>query len=151
MAFPAVAAAADPRHEAIHAVNQIRHQHGLRAFRQSASLTHSASRYAAAMLRRDYFGHLARIQVADSFSTAGEALAMHSGWSAAPLKTVRQLMASPPHRALLLSSRFTRVGMGLARGHMGSMAATTWVVHVGALCDRTQPSCGRGTRGPSPR
>jgi uncharacterized protein YkwD len=132
MALPIAARAADPAREAIDQLNQIRHARGLAALHRSGSLTHSAKRYATRMLRRHYFGHLAHIQVANGFTHAAETIAMHAGWSAAPLGTVRQWMASPPHRALLLSSRFHWVGMGLARGRMGSSAVTTWVAHLGA-------------------
>jgi uncharacterized protein YkwD len=85
------------------------------------------------MIRRHYFGHLAHIEIAGRFRHAGEALAIHWSLSPQPLKTVRQWMASPPHRALLMSSRFRFVGLGLARGRFGSRPATTWVAHLGAL------------------
>jgi uncharacterized protein YkwD len=133
MALPVAARAADPQQEAIDDVNQLRAARGLSALHTSNSLRHSATRYAQQMLRRDYFGHLARIEVASRFRYAGEALAIHWNGSAEPLGTVRQWMASPPHRALLMSSRFRWVGLGLARGRFGSRIATTWVAHLGAL------------------
>jgi uncharacterized protein YkwD len=132
-ALPVTARAADPEQEAIKQVNQLRAARGLTPLHHSNSLGHSARRYAAEMLRRDYFGHLARIEVAGRFRYAGEALAVHWNWNAEPLGTVRQWMASPPHRALLLSPRFRWVGIGLARGRLGSRIATTWVAHLGAL------------------
>jgi uncharacterized protein YkwD len=138
MLVPA-AAVADPEREAIDELNQIRHEHGLATLHVSASLHRSSLRYARQMIRRDYFGHLARIQVASVFSYAGEVLAMHSGLSAEPRQTVAQWMHSPPHRALLLSRRFRFVGMGLAGGRLGSQVVTTWVAHFGAL--------GRSARG----
>jgi uncharacterized protein YkwD len=140
MLVPAAAAVADPEQEAIDELNQIRHEHGLATLRESASLHRSSLRYAREMIRRDYFGHLARIQVAAQFSTAGEVLAMHSGLSPQPRRTVAQWMHSPPHRALLLSRRFRFVGMGLASGRFGSQLATTWVGHFGAV----GPSLRRG-------
>ena|SRR5215218_417321 len=131
MVLPVAARAADPEREAIDQLNQTRHARGLAALHRSSSLSRSAKRYASRMLRRHYFGHLAHIQVANGFGHAAETIAMHSGWSAAPLGTVRQWMASPHHRELLLSARFHWVGMGLARGRMGSRAVTTWVAHLG--------------------
>ena len=41
-------------------------------------------------------------------------------------------MASPTHRAILLSRSFRWVGIGLARGRLGSRVVTAWVAHVGA-------------------
>jgi uncharacterized protein YkwD len=133
MALPAAARAADPEQEAVDQVNQLRAARGLAGLHVSASLRRSATRYATEMLRRDYFGHLAHIEVASRFRYAGEALAIHWNLSAQPLRTVREWMASPPHRALLMSSRFRFVGLGIARGRFGSRVATTWVAHLGAL------------------
>ena len=133
LALPVTARAADPEQEAVDQVNQLRSEHGLAALHVSGSLSRSARRYAAEMLRRDRFGHLPHIEIASRFRYAGEALAVHWNLTAEPLQTVRQWMASPPHRALLMSSRFRLVGLGLARGRLGSRAATTWVAHLGAL------------------
>jgi uncharacterized protein YkwD len=129
---PAAVAEADAEQEAIEELNQIRRSHGLSALRSSDSLHRSASSYAREMIRRDFFGHGSRIDVAGQFRSAGETLAMHSGWSAQPRATVSRWMNSPPHRAVLLSSRYHWVGMGLAHGRLGSRAATTWVAHVGS-------------------
>jgi uncharacterized protein YkwD len=112
-------------------INQIRRAHGLASLRPSLHLFGSSRRYARRMLRTDYFGHQARIPVPRSFRFAGETLAWHSGWRLSPRFTVRQWMGSPPHRALLLSSRFTRLGVGRARGRYGRRMATMWVAHLG--------------------
>ena len=133
LALPAAARAADPEQEAVDQVNQLRAGRGLDPLQVSSSLSRSARRYAAEMLRRDHFGHLPHIEIASRFRFAGEALAMHWNLTAEPAQTVRQWMASPSHRALLMSSRFRFVGLGLARGRLGSRAATTWVAHLGAL------------------
>jgi uncharacterized protein YkwD len=112
-------------------INQVRRAHGLARLRPSFSLFISSRHYARRMMRSDYFGHRARIQVARRFRLAGETLAWHSGWRCSPRRTVRRWMGSPPHRAVLLSSRFTRLGVGRARGRYGRRAATMWVAHVG--------------------
>ena len=111
-------------------INQIRRSHGLKDMRPSFALFYSSKRYARRMMRTDYFGHLARIPVTSRFRRAGETLAWHNGWRLAPRRTVRQWMGSPSHRALLLSSSFTRLGVGRARGNYGSARATMWVAHV---------------------
>jgi uncharacterized protein YkwD len=111
-------------------INHIRRAHGLARLRPSWSLFISARRYARRMIRSDYFGHLARIPVASRFRVAGETLAWHRGWRLSPRRTVWQWMGSPSHRAVLLSSRFRKLGVGRARGRYGSRVATMWVAHV---------------------
>jgi uncharacterized protein YkwD len=111
-------------------INKIRRAHGIARMRPSFSLFISAGRYARQMMRSDYFGHLARIPVTRRFRMTGETLAWHSGWRLSPRRTVRQWMGSPSHRAILLSSSFTRLGVGRARGNYGGRRATMWVAHV---------------------
>jgi len=82
-------------------------------------------------MRTDYFGHLSRIPVASRWSVAGETLEWHRGWRLRPRLVVSMWMHSPSHRAILLSSRFTRIGVGRARGRYGRTMATMWVAHVG--------------------
>ena len=111
-------------------INQIRKAHGIHKLRPSLYLFASSRRYARRMIRTDYFGHQSRIPVAGRFRLAGETLAWHSGWRLRPRRTVRRWMRSPSHRAVLLSSRFRRLGVGRARGRYGSYRATMWVAHV---------------------
>jgi uncharacterized protein YkwD len=112
-------------------INKIRRANGLARLHPSLRLFHSSQRYARRMMRSDFFGHQSRIPVARRFRWAGETLACHAGWRLSPRRTVRGWMGSPSHRAVLLSSRFTRLGVGRARGRYGSMRATIWVAHVG--------------------
>jgi uncharacterized protein YkwD len=44
---------------------------------------------------------------------------------------VRQWLHSPGHRAIVLSKRFSYVGVGLSRGRLGGTAATIWVLQAG--------------------
>ena len=112
-------------------INRIRHAYGLHRLRPAYSLFVSAKLYSHRMMRSDYFGHLSRIPVASSWNAAGETLEWHSGWRLRPRVVVTRWMHSPPHRAVLLSSRFTRIGVGRTRGRFGRRAATMWVAHVG--------------------
>jgi len=112
-------------------INQIRGAHGLAKLRPSLRLFYSSRQYARRMIRSDYFGHQSRIPVAGRFRRAGETLAWHSGWRLSPGRTVAQWMGSASHRAVLLSSSFTRLGVGRARGRYGHTRATMWVAHVG--------------------
>ena len=111
-------------------INQIRRAHGVARVRPSLHLFYSATRYARRMMRSDYFGHLSSISLTRRFRMAGETLAWHSGWRLSPRRTVRQWMGSPSHRAVLLSSSFTRLGVGRSRGYYGGIRATMWVAHV---------------------
>jgi uncharacterized protein YkwD len=128
-AVPAMAA--PPEVAMFRTINKIRSAHGVQKLRPSYSLFRSSRRYARRMMRSDRFGHLARIPVASRFRSAGETLAVHHGWRLSPRRTVYRWMRSPSHRAVLLSRRFTRLGVGRARGRMGRAVATTWVAHVG--------------------
>ncbi len=129
-ALPAEPAAASPEVAMFKKINEIRRAHGLASLRPSLHLFGSSRRYARRMVRTDYFGHQARVPVSRGFRFAGETLAWHSGWRLSPHRTVSQWMGSPSHRAVLLSSRFTRLGVGRARGRLGRHFATVWVAHV---------------------
>jgi uncharacterized protein YkwD len=132
MLLPSSAAAGGAEQEAIEALNEVRRANGLAPLRESGSLNNSSGDYARRMLRHDFFGHGASIDVAGGFRSAGETLAYHTGWNAQPRRTVARWMNSPGHRAVLLSPGFRWVGMGLARGKLGSSVVTTWVAHVGS-------------------
>jgi uncharacterized protein YkwD len=129
--LPAAQAVASSQRDAIDQVNQIRQAHGLKALRASPSLHRSSTRYARHMVDAGYFGHASRIAVSSSFSRVGETLELHSGWAPQPGLAVRGWMSSPEHRALLLSSQFRWVGMGIARGRNSNGRYTVWVAHLG--------------------
>ena len=132
VAFPAAPASAKPAEvKMVRTINKIRHAYGLRSLRPAYSLFASARLYSRRMMRSDYFGHLSRIPVASRWRAAGEAIEWHAGWRPRPRAAVRRWMRSPSHRALLLSRRFTRIGVGRARGRYGRKMATMWVAHVG--------------------
>jgi len=130
--LPAASAAASPQGAAIAQLNQIRQANGLPELRASESLHRSSTRYARHMIDTDYFGHASRIAVSSEFNRAGETLELHSGWKADPAQTIEEWMHSPTHRAVLLSASYRWVGMGIARGRIGSRFVTVWVAHVGA-------------------
>jgi uncharacterized protein YkwD len=132
LATTAASASANAQRDAIERLNQIRRAHGLTALRSSPSLQRSSTRYARHMMSRGYFGHGARIAVSSRFGRVGETLELHAGWDPQPERTITSWMNSPGHRAVLLSSRFRWVGMGIARGRDSSGPVTFWVAHVGA-------------------
>ena len=132
VALPAAPASARPAEvKMVRTINKIRHANGLPRLRPAYSLFVSARLYSRRMIRSDYFGHLSRIPVASRWNLAGETIEWHSGWRLSPRRAVYRWMASPPHRAVLLSRRFSRIGVGRARGRYGRRMATMWVAHVG--------------------
>ena len=132
VALPVAPASATPAEtKMVRKINTIRHAYGLNKLRSSYSLFVSAKLYSRRMMRSDYFGHLSSIPVASGWRTAGETLEWHSGWRLSPRATVGRWMASSSHRAVLLSSQFTSIGVGRTRGLYGRMRAIMWVAHVG--------------------
>jgi uncharacterized protein YkwD len=102
-------------------VNKARTAAGLRGFAWSRALGRAATRHARDMSRRGYFAHqraggpsLARRLRAAGFrgGNIGEAIAYGCGSFATPASVVRSWLASPGHRAILLSGR-GRVGIGV--------------------------------------
>ena len=115
------------------AINAVRAQHGLPAFRRSASLTGSAERYSQYLMQHDVFGHQSSIWASNRFVLLGEALEMHTGRRFDVGTTVRRWLGSPSHRDILLSPVMRRQGAGVTRGRYGSSRAVIWVLHVGRL------------------
>lgn len=104
----------------IRAINRARHAHGLRGLRANGRLARAANAHTLSMLRSNSFSHGAfatRLRRYVSFRRIGETIAMTSRCSAR--KVVRLWMNSPPHRAVLLSGTFRRVGIGRRRGDLG--------------------------------
>ena len=130
--LPAASAAASAEQDAINQLNQVRQSNGLAQLRTSESLHRSSSRYAKHMIDADYFGHASRIAASGAFGRVGETLELHAGFRVDPGETINEWMNSPEHRTVLLSSSYRWVGMGIARGRIGSKPVTVWVAHVGA-------------------
>jgi uncharacterized protein YkwD len=131
-AVVALPAAASPQGDAINQLNQLRQASGLPALQGSESLHRSSTKYARRMIENDYFGHASRIAASSAFGRIGETLELHPGWNPDPAQTISAWMNSSGHRAVLMSSAYRWVGMGIARGKIGSRLVTVWVAHVGA-------------------
>jgi uncharacterized protein YkwD len=130
--LPAASAAASAEDDAIDKLNAVRQANGLPSLRASESLHRSSTGYARRMIDDDYFGHASRIAASGAFGRVGETLELHPGFRADPARTIDEWMNSPTHRAVLLSGSYRWVGMGIARGKIGSRSVTVWVAHVGA-------------------
>jgi uncharacterized protein YkwD len=127
-------------------LNVRRAAHGLRALRASRLLGRSATRYARSLVRGRFFSHVspsgqtleARIAGSGYLRGAngwayGENLAWGAGSRATPRSIVAAWMASPPHRANILSTRWRNIGVGIAPGApvSGVAHAASYVTHFG--------------------
>ncbi len=108
----------------IRAINRARASHGLRRLLTGRRLARAADAHSRNMLRADFFSHGAfsqRVRRYVRYRSIGETIAMTSRCSARTV--VRMWLNSPSHRAVLLSSRFRRVGVGRRLGRLGSSRA----------------------------
>jgi uncharacterized protein YkwD len=123
------------QHEAslLKAVNEARLAHHLRPLVVEVHLERAARFHSQTMLdtdtitHGDFVGRMTRFRVAGRLK--GENLAWGVGSYASPETMVAEWLASPHHRANLLSPRFKRIGVGCAvgkfGGYDGAMVVTT--------------------------
>ena len=103
----------------IRLINQIRGQHGLGPVRVSSGLTRAAESHSRDMLARGFFDHTSsdgtsfdrRIRRYVNARMTGEVLASIGQRRGGASTVVRMWMESPPHRAILLTSGFRRIGI----------------------------------------
>jgi uncharacterized protein YkwD len=114
----------DGERAVLRAINRARAAHGLRALRGHRRLARAADAHTRSMLRSDSFSHGAfssRVRRYVSFRRIGETIAMSTRCSAS--RFVSMWLNSPPHRAVLLSGAFRRIGVGRRRGALGPTRA----------------------------
>ena len=118
-------------------INQQRARYGRAGFGAEPHLARAASRHAADMGRRHYFGHVslngktpgARARAAGWHGNVGEIIAWGCGTLATPRATVRAWLNSPPHREIMLGgANVAGVGVKPLRGCGGR---AYYVVDVG--------------------
>ena len=108
-------------------INEERRANGLAALAPNRSLGLAAEHHSRVMNRRNFFGHepdgspASRAKRAGYMSGAswwmvGEALAWGRGNRGTPQAAVAAMMASPVHRAVILSGDFRDLGVGVAMG-----------------------------------
>jgi uncharacterized protein YkwD len=134
-AVPAVASASGARLDQkeraiIRGINHQRAKHGLAPVLASARLARAADYHSWEMLDANYFAHTSRdggsfderVRRYVNKRALGEALAYLGGGCGrgSAHRIVRMWMNSPPHRAILLSSTYRRVGIGKRVGSLGS-------------------------------
>jgi uncharacterized protein YkwD len=127
-------------------LNAQRASHGLRRLHPNRALRHSARRYARSLVANRFFSHVApngqtlqaRVSRSGYLRRAngwayGENLAWGAAGQATPARIVAAWMASPGHRANILSARWRHIGIGIAPGApvSGVGHAASYVTHFG--------------------
>jgi len=125
-------ASGDPRlsqceRKMIRIVNAFRSQYGLGRLRASHALNRAAERHSGDMLARNFFAHPSsdgtasyrRVRRYANANSVGETLAALVRRPGIEYRVVRMWMESPPHRAVMLSPRFNRVGLSHRSGMLG--------------------------------
>lgn len=115
-------------------LNRVRTSHHLAAVREDARMDRGALGHSQDMARRGYFAHgswTGRVMAAaGSARSVGEVIGwrVQSSPSSEASNMVREWLGSPPHRQVLLSNRFNRVGIGRATGTSGGHPTALYTV-----------------------
>jgi uncharacterized protein YkwD len=130
-------------------IDETRRERGLSPLRYDDRLGQAARDHTSDMVRRDYFAHVSPggADMTDRLRDAGwptrgswwagEMLALGSGSRSTPRSLVSAWLNSPPHRAILLSERAARIGIGVARDTPDGKHANdgvTVTADLGRLC-----------------
>jgi uncharacterized protein YkwD len=113
----------------VRAINRVRARQHLPRLRADARLDRAADLHSVQMLRADRLTHglfASRVRRFVPSQAVGETLAWIPRFSCRQRRVrrvVRMWMHSAPHRAILLSGHFRRVGVGRRRGRIGSFSA----------------------------
>jgi len=130
-AVTATAGASARERAVVRAINFQRSVNGVRHVRRAGGLARAAGHHSREMLAWDFFSHNSldgtafstRIRRFARFRSVGETIAWMTGCRRAARRTLRMWMNSPPHRGVILSGRYRRVGVGVARGSFGGRRA----------------------------
>ncbi len=125
-------------------LNAERVRHKLRPLRLNRKLGAAARRHSRAMARKRFFSHTSpngatfidRIRRTGYLSGArrwhiGENIAYGSGGQSTPRAIGTAWMNSPPHRANILSSSFSSIGIGIAAGIPSGGGGATYTTDFG--------------------
>jgi uncharacterized protein YkwD len=125
---PALAGLSSSESALLRELNRVRAEHGLGQLRYDPHLERAARAHTREMLRTDVFAHGAfgsRLLLFNvTGSPAGENIAWGVGARGSARGVVAGWLASPEHRANLLRSSFTRVGVGDLLGSFQRVART---------------------------
>jgi uncharacterized protein YkwD len=125
-------------------INAVRAANGLGALTVTKALGIAAQDHSEDMVRRHYFAHVSpsgqtltdRVTRAGYLAGArshhiGENIAWGTGTASSPAAIVKSWMASPPHRAIILTRDFRDGGIGIAQGAPQGGGGETYVLDVG--------------------
>jgi uncharacterized protein YkwD len=145
-AAPAASTADQARAAVVCLINAERSQRGLHRLHHDRALGRVARGHAADMVRRSYFSHVTpggagfgdRVRAAGYGRghrwRAGEAIGWGTGARSTPAVLVREWLASPEHREILLDPQFRDLGVGVVPGApRPGLAGGTYSVDLGVV------------------
>jgi uncharacterized protein YkwD len=108
-------------------INHIRAEHGLASVHAGHALSRAADYHSRDMLRHDFFDHPSsdgtpfdqRVRSYANARMVGETLAALGQRHGGGATIVQMWMNSPPHRAVLLTAEFRRIGIARRWGKLG--------------------------------
>jgi uncharacterized protein YkwD len=136
LTLPAAASAArdEFRSAMLNELNRVRARHHLPSVRTDGRLNGAAVGWSRSMVRAGGIGHGAWasrvIAAAGRGSSVGEVVGwlVHRDPRGEAVSMVRDWLHSPPHRHVMLSRGFRRVGIGRATGPMQGLSAAVYTV-----------------------
>jgi len=133
-AAPAVAEGGGFTSAMLRQLNRVRASHHLSAVHEDRRMDRSALGHSRDMARRGYFAHgswSGRVMAAaGSARSVGEVIGwrVQSSPNSEASNLVREWLGSPPHRQVLLSNRFSRIGIGRATATSGGKPTALYTV-----------------------
>src|SRR5688500_1343669 len=131
---PTLAEASDIERRAFEQTNQVRLQNGLPAFEWDAAVCRMARSHSENMSRLGFFSHVtpnglrirdrARLAGIITYKVMGENIAYNQGYEDPGAFAVERWMASPKHRANILSTEFRAMAIGTYVAADGSVFLT---------------------------
>jgi uncharacterized protein YkwD len=102
------------------AINEVREQHGVGPLASQGNLVRAARSHSDNMVAHDYFAHGVFWKRLEQFGVHGRNMGENLAWNSTPANAVNTLiqawLASPDHRANLLSTRYSEIGVGIDIG-----------------------------------
>ena len=133
-ASPSLAEAGDIERRAFEQTNQVRVQNGLQPLEWDADVCRMARSHSESMFRLNYFSHVtpdglrlrdrARVAGILTFTVLAENIAYNQGYEDPGAFAVERWMASPKHRANILSKEFRAMAIGTYVAADGSVFLT---------------------------
>lgn len=115
-----------PEQHIVDRVNQVRAQNGLAPLQYRARLGEVAEAWSQEMARTKVLSHNPRVssQIEPGWTSWGENVGFAGGYANNAERIVTGWLNSPGHRANILSTRFTSIGVGAATDSRGYLWAT---------------------------